>query len=171
MDETQPTTMLVDVNAAPPPLAWFHPPPQTWTPTYAGFWRRFFARSIDGFLVGIAGKILDGIVDYIIQENMFDSVVTLMWLAVNVVLFVLIDWLYYACQESSAHRATVGKRALGIVVTDLAGNRISFGRATGRYFAHIITFMTLGIGYLIQPFTKRRQALHDLIAGTLVVGS
>ena len=60
-------------------------------------------------------------------------------------------------------------RALGMVVTDLAGNRISFGRATGRCFARFVSGILLYLGYLIQPFTTKRQALHDIIAGTLVV--
>jgi uncharacterized RDD family membrane protein YckC len=54
-------------------------------------------------------------------------------------------------------------------VTDLAGNRISFGRATVRYFAQYLSVLTLGVGYFIQPFTEKRQALHDMVAGTVVV--
>jgi uncharacterized RDD family membrane protein YckC len=73
--------------------------------------------------------------------------------------------------ESSAWQATLGKRVLGVVVTDLAGDRISFGRATGRYFASQISCAIFLIGYLMQPFTKKRQTLHDKIAGTLVVRS
>jgi hypothetical protein len=79
-------------------------------------------------------------------------------------------WLYYALLESSDAQATLGKRAVGIKVTDLDGNRISFGRATGRLFAHIISSFTLGIGFAMAAFTRRRQTLHDQIAGTLVVG-
>jgi len=58
---------------------------------------------------------------------------------------------------------------LGIRVTDLNGNRISFGRATGRYFAKIVSSLTFMIGYIIAGFTDRKQALHDMIAGCLVV--
>jgi uncharacterized RDD family membrane protein YckC len=79
------------------------------------------------------------------------------------------DWLYFAYQESSPAQATIGKRALGIKVTDLEGNRISFGRATGRYFAKYLSAITLFIGFLLAAFTARKQALHDMIAGTLVV--
>jgi uncharacterized RDD family membrane protein YckC len=59
--------------------------------------------------------------------------------------------------------------ALGIRVTDLDGGRISFGRATGRYFGKILSGLILGIGFLMAAFTERKQALHDLLAGTLVV--
>ncbi|MDX6593454.1 MAG: hypothetical protein QOJ13_2650 [Gaiellales bacterium] len=65
--------------------------------------------------------------------------------------------------------ATLGRRALGIKVTDVEGNRITFARATGRYFAKILSALTLLIGYIMAAFTARKQALHDLIAGTLVV--
>ena len=77
-------------------------------------------------------------------------------------------WLYYALQESSAAQATLGKRAVGIVVTDMDGNRISFGRATGRTFSRILSRMILYIGFIMAAFTDRKQALHDMIAGTLV---
>lgn len=80
---------------------------------------------------------------------------------------ILVPWLYTALQESSNPQATVGKRILGIQVTDLQCHRISFGRASGRFFARIIP--TVGIGYLLVLFTRRKQALHDLIAQCLVV--
>lgn len=71
--------------------------------------------------------------------------------------------------ESSPYQATAGKLALRIKVTDRAGKRIGFGRATGRHFAEILSSLTLGIGFVMAGFTKRRQALHDMIASTLVV--
>ncbi|MBS3800254.1 MAG: RDD family protein, partial [Thioalkalivibrio sp.] len=61
------------------------------------------------------------------------------------------------------------KRLFGLRVVDFDGERISFARATGRHFASILSGLTLGIGYIMVAFTRRRQALHDLIAQTLVV--
>ena len=81
----------------------------------------------------------------------------------------LIWWLYYAGFESSRWQATPGKRVIGIRVTDAAGARVSFARASGRFFAKILSGLICGIGYLLAAFTARKQALHDLIAGTLVV--
>jgi Tfp pilus assembly major pilin PilA len=72
--------------------------------------------------------------------------------------------------ESSELQGTLGKLAVGIKVTDLDGNRISFARATGRLAAHAVSGITLGIGFAMAVFTRRRQTLHDTIAGTLVVG-
>jgi uncharacterized RDD family membrane protein YckC len=83
-----------------------------------------------------------------------------------------VTWLYHAWMESSEWQATVGKRALGLVVTDMAGQRVSFGRATGRHFAKIITNLVsfgIGLGYLMAAFTAKKQALHDMIAGCLIL--
>ena len=73
--------------------------------------------------------------------------------------------------ESSEKQATLGKMALGIKVTDGQGQRITFGRATGRFFAKIISRLPLCIGFIIAGFTARKQALHDMIADTLVVNN
>ena len=80
-----------------------------------------------------------------------------------------ISFIYYAVLESSEQQATWGKRLIGLRVTDLDGGQISFGRAAGRFFAKIVSYLTLLIGFLMQPFTTRKQALHDILAGTLVV--
>src|SRR6185503_12528829 len=79
-------------------------------------------------------------------------------------------WLYQTLMESSKLQATLGKMALGLRVTDLDGNRISWGRANARYFASILSMMTLYIGYIMAAFTQKKQALHDMVAGTLVLG-
>ena len=71
--------------------------------------------------------------------------------------------------ESGSARATWGKRALGIMVTDLDGGRISFWRALGRNLGKLISALLLCFGYLMAAFTRRKQALHDMMAGTLVV--
>jgi uncharacterized RDD family membrane protein YckC len=92
----------------------------------------------------------------------------LIFLAATVSL--VFTWLYHALMESSEWQATVGKRLLGLVVTDMAGQRVSFGRATGRHFAKIITNMVPAfIGYIMAGFTERKQALHDMLAGCLVL--
>jgi Tfp pilus assembly major pilin PilA/uncharacterized membrane protein YeaQ/YmgE (transglycosylase-associated protein family) len=81
----------------------------------------------------------------------------------------VIGWLYFALMESSAGQGTIGKRVVGIVVTDLNGDRIGFGRATGRYFGKILSSIILLIGYLMAAFTQRKQGLHDMLASTLVL--
>ena len=137
---------------------------------YAGFWRRFFAYCLDAIAVGIVNKAIEAVISSLAGRlsDQSGSWLDISGLVVTVVAYIVFDWFYFAGLESSAWQATLGKRALGIVVTDLDGNRISFARATGRYFAHLVSVITFLIGYLIQPFTRRRQALHDLISRTLV---
>ncbi len=81
----------------------------------------------------------------------------------------LIDWLFYSLFESSSWQATPGKKLLQLKVTDLYGNRIGFGKATGRYFAKLLSGLILGIGFIMVAFTEKKQGLHDMMAGTLVV--
>jgi len=81
----------------------------------------------------------------------------------------VIQWLYFAVMESSKHQGTLGKLALGIKVTDMNGDRISFGRATGRYFGKIISGMIIYIGYIMAGLTEKKQALHDMMASCLVI--
>ncbi|HEY6867286.1 MAG TPA: RDD family protein [Candidatus Eisenbacteria bacterium] len=78
-------------------------------------------------------------------------------------------WLYFAALESSGWSGTPGKRVLGLRVTDSSGAHIRFGRATGRLAGKLLSAVPLGLGFLMAAFTARRQALHDLLAGTLVV--
>ncbi len=78
-------------------------------------------------------------------------------------------WLYYAVMESSNMQGTFGKMAMGLKVTTLSGKKLNFGQATARYFLKWLSNMTLGIGYLMPLFTEKRQTLHDLLSGSLVV--
>jgi len=140
---------------------------------YGGFWRRAVALLIDAFIVSILqvavftalgipivpdpetfGQGVSG------EVSGTEGIAQLLGAAVG--------WLYFAGLESSAWQATLGKKALGMYVTDLGGARIGFLRATGRYFAKILSALILLIGYFMAAFTVRKQALHDKMAGTLV---
>src|SRR5262249_19657393 len=78
-------------------------------------------------------------------------------------------WLYFALMESSTRQATIGKRAMKLIVTDLSGGRISFVQATGRFLGRFIAWFPGGFGYLTLIFSRRHQGLHDMMAGTVVV--
>lgn len=82
---------------------------------------------------------------------------------------IVVFWLYWSLLESSGAQATLGKRLLGLKVTDLANRRITFGRATGRFFGKILSGLTFTVGFMMAGFTEKKQALHDIVAGTLVV--
>lgn len=122
-------------------------------PTYATFWNRFLAALIDGLILLIPGYIL---------KYMFP-------LSLYYVCSIALGWLYYALQESGVNQATIGKKAMGIKVTGMQGERISFANATGRHFAKYISMVILFIGYLMMLWDEKKQTLHDKIAGTLVV--
>jgi uncharacterized RDD family membrane protein YckC len=136
---------------------------------YAGLWRRAGAYVFDSFLIGILAGLL--IWRPLLERAGIsaDNPWVLMTgdsrqiLAINLLL-TMIGWLYWAVMESSPWQATLGKRLFGIQVTDLQGKRISMARATARHFGKIVF-----IGFMLIPFTARKQALHDLIAGCLVV--
>jgi uncharacterized RDD family membrane protein YckC len=81
----------------------------------------------------------------------------------------LIGLAYYVVLETSPKQGTWGKQIVGIKVTDMSGNRITIGRAIGRYFAKFITAFTCGIGLLMPLFTEKKQTLHDMIAGCLAL--
>jgi uncharacterized RDD family membrane protein YckC len=132
---------------------------------YAGFWRRVGARLLDSLILLPVGLL----VSFLLGTSPFNDHAPPEREGLDTLISVITQWLYFALQESSTAQATLGKRALGIVVTDLYGNRISFGRATGRHFAEFLSAIILCIGYLMAGFTKRKQALHDMIASCLVI--
>jgi len=129
---------------------------------YAGFWTRVAASLLDCIITGIIGILVNFLVIAVLKN-------TSTTLATSNFIDLIIVWLYYALQESSPKQATLGKQALGIYVTDLDGNQITFLKATLRYFAKILSTLILFIGYIMVAFTEKRQGLHDMIAGTLVL--
>ncbi len=139
--------------------------------SYAGFWKRFAAFIIDMFIVSIAGFIIGFIfgVPYDVLTGKAEFVRFADDYILSSILSFLLVWIYQAVMESSVKQATLGKMALGIIVTDLSGKRISFGKASGRYFGQILSGFILGIGFLMIAFTARKQGLHDKMAGCLVV--
>lgn len=155
------------------------------TPVYAGFWLRFVAYLIDSVIIGFAGLVLFIPFFFLIGGAAFlgalsehhgetlapaqlGALITIGLLFGGIAL--LLHWLYFAYLESGEKQGTWGKQALGLYVTDLAGNRVSFGRASGRFFAKIISgLIPFAIGYIMAGFTERKQALHDMIASCLVL--
>ncbi len=93
------------------------------------------------------------------------SALVVFWILFHCVLY----WLYFAVFESSPRQATPGKMMLGLFVTDIHGRRLTFGRALGRTLSKILSQLFCWLGYILALFTVRSQALHDLIAGTLVL--
>jgi uncharacterized RDD family membrane protein YckC len=138
-------------------------------PAYATFGQRLGAALIDGILISIPIGILNTIFN-IGTDSSFLSINYYQDLSITSSLVPsIIKWLYSAGMESSAQQATFGKQAMGLKVTNMNGNPITFLNATGRYFGKIISAMILFIGFLMVLWTPKKQALHDTMAGTLVV--
>lgn len=142
---------------------------------HAGFWLRFVAYFIDGFITGGAALVLFVVLFFAtvlprVHAGAHAQPGLMVALIVVFEALVLVGvWLYFALCESSHLQATPGKLALGLRVTDLHGRRIGFGRATGRFFGKLISGAILDVGYLLAAWTPRKQALHDLMAGCCVV--
>ncbi len=150
------------------------------TRDYSGFWRRFWGHVIDRFILGVVFVPVSFMVlvpmmatesaGWTDTDLPAEAITALLGAILAVAFFELLgSWLYSALLQSSSRQATLGQLALGIHVTDLEGRRVSFARASGRHFATVLTGLTFGIGYLIMLFTTRKQTLHDLIGGTVVV--
>lgn len=149
---------------------------------YAGFWWRFLAYILDAIIIGVIQWIivipvlaLIGLSAASAASNGMNEAEAIGMVGaivgtamITYLALIVLMWLYFAIMESSKFQGTVGKIAIGLVVTDMEGNRISFARATGRYFGKILSSLIFMIGYILAGFTQKKQALHDMLAGTLV---
>lgn len=140
------------------------------TMQYAGFWKRVAAWLLD-FIIMFLGCVVIIIILglLLIPTTGNDDNNQASWDGLGTLVGLIFAWLYYTLMESSSKQGTVGKMFLGIKVTDLNGNKIGFGKANGRYWGKFISSFILGIGYIMVAFTKKKQGLHDIMAGCLVV--
>ena len=136
---------------------------------YAGFWIRFAARIIDGIIQGIVSWII------VIPMSLAMGSAGQENLGVMIAL-TLITWvvqlgimLGYETWFLGKYAATPGKMALGLKVVRSDGSPITYGRACGRFFAVMVSYFTLYIGFIIAGFDEEKRALHDRIADTRVV--
>ncbi len=142
---------------------------------YAGFWLRFVAALIDGIFIFIVILGATAVVKFVLGVHVGPGVGRYGVKALErghgiiFLIFIVVPWLYWALMESSPQQATLGKMALGLKVTDLRGEPISFGKATGRYFGKFVSELILYVGFMMAGWTEKKQALHDIMAGTLVV--
>jgi uncharacterized RDD family membrane protein YckC len=162
--------------AAAPAVTYVQAAPADWS-AYGGFWIRVAAQLLDGVILGavtipLALIFLLPVILKTIKEvhagheppiELFGVIfilIPIVWIA---------QWLYEALLTSSSWQGTIGKRVLRLKVTDEAGNKISFGRATGRFFGKLASRLATDIVFIIVAFTDRKRGLHDMIAGTLVM--
>lgn len=126
----------------------------------AGFWLRVVAVIFD---YGVLFMLLAVMFMALASAGAEDLAlpVYLLWIAIT--------FFYWPVLESTAWRATVGKKVLGLVVGDIDGGGLSFLRSLLRNLAKIISSIPFGIGYVLAAFTARKQALHDLITKAVVM--
>jgi uncharacterized RDD family membrane protein YckC len=150
---------------------------------YAGFWLRLLAFLIDHILLGVVLGVAALLAIAAIGVGYFRRMIEGLRAGGDEYVFSLVSdifvvllfgfaasWIYHAWMESSEYQGTLGKMALGLIVTDMNDQRITFGRASGRFFARIISnLIPLEIGYIMAGFTEKKQALHDMIASCLVL--
>lgn len=156
----------------------YAPAPAYSAQPFAGFWIRVLATLIDGVAMSIvlvplylifAAPLIMQIMRQAGNPNpeISPSVIAPLFSLIPIVS--VLNWLYDALLTSSRWQGTLGKKLLNLRVTDLAGNPVSFGRATARYFGKILSGMTMNIGFIMVAFTERKQGLHDLLASTQVL--
>ena len=144
---------------------------------YSGFFRRAFAFILDMLIVSIPTAlvfvpVLAVQIANVSSPDQLSEVQMGLFLLTFVswqIIALLVSWLYFALLESGPNQSTWGKRILGIKVVGKDGGRISFARATGRFFAKTLSYAILYIGFIMVGFTNRKRALHDIIAETYVV--
>jgi uncharacterized RDD family membrane protein YckC len=153
---------------------------------YAGFWLRFVAAIIDGIIIAILQSVvimpilaMFGLSIATMGDFNFNSMsdqdmigmfaAFIAFFSVVMTISFVIQTFYFTLMESSKNQATVGKLALGLKVTDRSGNKLDFTKALLRQLGKIISGMVMLIGYIMAGLTEKKQALHDMIAGALVV--
>jgi uncharacterized RDD family membrane protein YckC len=135
---------------------------------YAGLWRRFMAFVID-FMVACLVVFAFAVILPVVLGPRIGVPGGGVIVASFAFVCLIITWLYWALMESSSRQSTVGKTLLGVVVTDVEGKRLSFGKATMRHFGKTASALILLAGFVMIGFTARKQGLHDMITGSLVV--
>jgi uncharacterized RDD family membrane protein YckC len=143
---------------------------------YAGFWIRLVGSLIDSIILLIVGSILQyAVIGARVGSPIADpahpeahlgetlAIVGFAW---------LIGMVTGATYEGVfVYRlgATPGKMALGLKVVQPGGGPVSLGRAIGRYFAKILSYMILFIGYIMIGFDPEKRGMHDMICDTRVI--
>ncbi|WP_052723866.1 RDD family protein [Paenibacillus wulumuqiensis] len=157
-------------------------PGDEWKDLHAGFWKRFLAICIDFFILILALGSIVGITilignlnGYFDSNQTYESATTgeqvfgALLPFVFILLRLVCPWLYFSLFEKSKYHATPGKMVLGLVAVDQYYRPLSFGRASGRYWAKWLNEFTLYIGYMMAGWTTYKQGMHDMIASTYVV--
>ena len=176
-------------SVPPPPPVWDARPPET-AVRYAGFWLRVVAAIVDAVILTVAWKVIELALpdqqipqlpakpDYQAFLNMMNALLT----PDRVIVYAVLVWAYFVFQETSSAQATLGKRMLGIRVSNAEGGRLSLLAATIRtwpiYLPTLVALLGIGVSWLVSffaliacvavAFSVRKQGLHDKMAGAIL---
>lgn len=140
---------------------------QPGTFNYAGFWIRFGAKFVDGIILRVCGFFI-GLVVGIAVGSTKSPQASLIAALIGMGIGILVNAIYCTVFVG-AFGATPGKMAAKIRIVNVDGSKVSYGKACARYFAEILSSLTLGIGYIMAAFDDEKRALHDRICGTRVI--
>jgi uncharacterized RDD family membrane protein YckC len=141
--------------------------PQDTAPVvYAGFWRRLAASSLDGVLLLVLMRALEVMNGSEMFPDPTSASTDWNWATLAGQLLVLV---YTAGMMASRAAGTLGMQIMDLRIQRVDGRRAGIGIAVLRWFASLLSLLLLGLGYLVMLIHPRRQTLHDLIAGTVIV--
>lgn len=130
---------------------------------YAGFWIRLAAFVIDCFVIMLVGSIIVLISSFAFLggDELSVSIVDIVSWLIVALYFVYFTYKY---------NATLGKKAVGIMVISENSEKLTLGQVIiretiGKWVSAIILYL----GFIMAGFTSKKQALHDKLAGTVVV--
>lgn len=126
----------------------------------AGFWRRCAAFTIDSMVAAVAFVIPSAVLLSATSQSLSDAQL----LTLGCVLMVL-----YGVYFEGKTGSSPGKRFLGLKVVDASGSRLGYLRTFVRHLIKAGMPFTLYLGFLTQPFTRKRQGVHDMLAGARVL--
>ncbi|HEX7014383.1 MAG TPA: RDD family protein [Cyclobacteriaceae bacterium] len=146
---------------------------------YAGFWLRVVAFIIDSIVLSVLYLlILIPLFDFLVPPPAIDPnspmqgptfLQQVLTPDVSQLALIVVAILYYTIMEASRHQASLGKLALELKVTNAKGERLSLSKSVIRNVSKLLSAALLLLGYIVAAFTRRKQALHDLIAGAFVL--
>ncbi len=149
---------------------------------YAGFWLRVGAFVIDAIVLAVVYLLLiipldssfapDPEYEFTAPGAVAEepaALESLLVLDFSQLILILTAIVYFAMMEASRYQASLGKMALELKVTDARGGRLTLAKALLRNVSKMLSSLPLMAGHIVTAFTKKKQALHDLIAGALVI--
>jgi uncharacterized RDD family membrane protein YckC len=142
---------------------------------YAGFWIRFGAIFIDGIIMWAVQMVVYsviGIITAAVMPSMPGKSSYPSFFIISQVMITLLSFVISAAYDIwfvGRFGATPGKMACKIKIVTDDGEKVSYSRALGRYFAKWISSMILGIGFLMAAFDDEKRTLHDRICETRVI--